>query len=140
MDIVEKIVGDEKKLYKKVKFILNWMKHNIKKEPIVSVPNALQVLKLKVGDCNEHAALMTALCRAACVPARVCVGVVYVNGRFYYHSWVEVFIREWIPVDPVFSQFPVDPTHIRMVVGNLEKQVKLVNAVNRMSIEVVDFK
>src|SRR5262249_54415014 len=63
------------------------------KKPTVSLPSAREVLRTKVGDCNEHTALYVAMARAAGIPARIAVGFVYVRGirgAFYYHAWPEV--------------------------------------------------
>src|SRR3954468_4438287 len=79
------------------------------KKPTVSLPSAREVLRTKVGDCNEHTALYVAMARALGIPARIAVGLVYIHGAFYYHAWPEVYIEEglkgdrsglWLPVDP----------------------------------------
>ena len=79
------------------------------KKPTVSLPSAREVLRTKVGDCNEHTALYVAMARAAGIPARIAVGLVFVRGvqgAFYYHAWPEVYLDEgngrgmWLPVDP----------------------------------------
>ena len=54
----------------KAKKIVNWVYRNIEKKPTLSVPNALEVLKNKSGDCNEHSVLTVALLRAAGIPRR----------------------------------------------------------------------
>jgi hypothetical protein len=56
------------------------------KKPTVSLPSAKEVLRTKVGDCNEHTALYVALARAAGLPARINVGLAMVRGAFYYHA------------------------------------------------------
>ncbi len=76
-----------------------------------SLPSAAEVLRTRVGDCNEHTALFVALARAAGLPARIAVGLVYLRGGFYYHAWPEVYVEErgrglWLPVDPTLNQFP----------------------------------
>ena len=30
------------------------------------------------------------------------------DGKFYYHAWPEVLLRDWVAVDPTFGQFPAD--------------------------------
>lgn len=103
----------------------------IEKKPTVSLPSALEVLRTKVGDCNEHTALFVALARSLGIPARINVGVVYVHGAFYYHAWPEVYLDEgknrgmWLPVDPTLNQFPADATHLRLARGGLEKQAAI---------------
>ena len=70
----------------------DWVYREIAKEPTVSIPNALQVLESKKGDCNEHTVLFNALARAAGIPAKTVVGVVYLRGAFFYHAWSEVWL------------------------------------------------
>ena len=67
------------------------------KKPTVSLPSAREVLRTKVGDCNEHTALYVAMARSLGIPARISVGLVYVRGitgAFYYHAWPEVYLDE----------------------------------------------
>ena len=66
------------------------------KKPTVSLPSAREVLRTKVGDCNEHTALYVAMARSIGIPARIAVGLAYVRGitgAFYYHAWPEVYIE-----------------------------------------------
>src|SRR4029077_13781681 len=63
----------------------------LEKKPTMSIPSAREVLRTKVGDCNEHTALFVAMARALGIPARIDVGLVFVRGAFYYHAWPEVY-------------------------------------------------
>ncbi|MDZ7780859.1 MAG: transglutaminase-like domain-containing protein [Gemmatimonadota bacterium] len=103
-----------------------------------SMPNAVQVLETLRGDCNEHTVLYVALARALGLPARTAVGLVYVNGAFFYHAWPEVWLGEWVAVDPTFGQYPADASHIRFVVGGLAQQVEIVRLIGNLDIEVLD--
>ncbi|MDT8340037.1 MAG: transglutaminase-like domain-containing protein [Longimicrobiales bacterium] len=103
-----------------------------------SVPSALQVLDTRRGDCNEHTVLYVAMARALGLPARTAVGLVYVDGSFFYHAWPEVWLDgRWVAVDPTFDQAPADAAHIRFVVGGLAQQVEIVRLIGRLDIEVV---
>ena len=94
---------------------------------MASIPNALQVLETRAGDCNEHAVLFAALARAVGLPARVVAGVVYADGAFLYHAWDEVWLGSgWLSVDPTFDQMPVDATHVKLVEGGPETHAALV--------------
>ncbi len=114
----------------------------VEKRPTVSLPSALEVLRTKVGDCNEHTVLFVAMARSLGIPARVNVGVAFVRGAFYYHAWPEVWIAEgdgrglWLPVDPTFNQFPADATHLRLARGGLEKQTAIMPLIGRVGINV----
>jgi len=102
-----------------------------------SVPNAVQVLETLQGDCNEHTVLYVAMARALGLPARTAVGLVYVNGAFFYHAWPEVWLDEWVAVDPTFGQYPADASHIRFVVGGLAQQLEIVRLIGNLDIEVL---
>jgi transglutaminase-like putative cysteine protease len=117
------------------------------KKPTVSLPSAREVLRTKVGDCNEHTALYVAMARAIGIPARIAVGLVYVRGvqgAFYYHAWPEVYLDEgggrglWLPVDPTFNEFPADATHLRLARGGLDKQTAIIPLLGRLKITVLD--
>lgn len=112
--------------------------HMLDKEITFSVPNAVQVLETLQGDCNEHTVLYVAMARALGLPARTAVGLVYVNGAFFYHAWPEVWLDEWVAVDPTFGQYPADASHIRFVVGGLAQQVEIVRLIGSLDIEVLD--
>lgn len=113
------------------------------KKPTVSIPSAKEVLRTKIGDCNEHTALLVAMARAIGIPARIAVGLVYLNGAFFYHAWPEVYLRgpagaQWLPVDPTLNQFPADATHLRVARGGLDKQTLVLPLIGRLRIEVTD--
>jgi transglutaminase-like putative cysteine protease len=110
------------------------MEKNIEKRPVLSVPNALDTLKNRAGDCNEHAALFAALARACGIPTRIETGLVYLRGRFYYHAWNAVFCNDWITVDASMGQFPADVTHIRLALD--EDQTALVAAIGNIGLSI----
>ena len=117
------------------------------KKPTVSLPSAREVLRTKVGDCNEHTALYVAMARSVGIPARIAVGLTYVNGisgAFYYHAWPEVYIDEgsdrglWLPVDPTLNEFPADATHLRLARGGLDKQASILPLIGHLKMRVLD--
>ena len=110
----------------------------LEKSITFSIPNAVQVLESRQGDCNEHTVLYVALARALGLPARTAVGLVYLDGSFFYHAWPEVWLDEWVAVDPTFGQYPADPSHIRFVTGGLAQQVAIVRLIGNLDIEVLE--
>ncbi|OFW17757.1 MAG: hypothetical protein A3F69_00880 [Acidobacteria bacterium RIFCSPLOWO2_12_FULL_66_10] len=116
----------------------------LEKKPTMSLPSAREVLRTKVGDCNEHTALYVAMARALGIPARIAVGLVYIHGAFYYHAWPEVYLDEgssrglWLPVDPTLNEFPADGTHLRLARGGLDKQTVILPLIGRLKMRVLD--
>jgi hypothetical protein len=132
------IVGEERDAVKAAARIKDWVYRELAKEPTVSIPNALEVLQTKKGDCNEHAVLFSALARAAGIPAKTAVGVVYLRGAFYYHAWAEVWLGEWVSLDPVLNQFPADVTHVKFLEGDIDRQVDILQLIGNLKIKVVE--
>jgi len=135
-----KIIGKEKDARESAKKLNTWVYESITKQPVVSIPSAVEVLKQKIGDCNEHTTLFTALARAAGIPTRMAAGIVYMKNGFYYHAWPEVWLGEWTAIDPTFNQFPADATHIRFVTGDLAKQAEILRLVGKLKVDVLEFK
>lgn len=87
---------------------------------------ASEVARNRAGDCSEHGVLLTALLRAAGIPARGVVGVIYADafaGRekiFGYHMWAQALLtidgkERWVDFDATLPpQFPRDATHIAL--------------------------
>jgi len=134
------IIGDEKDALKAVNLIKEWVYQNIEKRPTLSIPSALDVLKMRVGDCNEHATLFVALCRSVGIQSKLCAGIVYNQGSFYYHAWSDVFVGRWVSVDPTINQLPADATHIRFVEGGLDKQLEIIKLIGVLKLEVLDYR
>lgn len=132
------ITADEKDAAKAAALINDWVFRNIKKEGTASVPNALDVLKTRSGDCNEHSALYAALARAAGIPTKTVSGTIYIDGRFYYHAWNEVYVGKWVAVDSAFGQMPADATHIKLIEGNLSDTSRIMKAVGKINLNILD--
>jgi hypothetical protein len=131
-------VGDERDALRAAARINDWVYNTLRKVPTVSIPNALQVLEMGEGDCNEHAVLFAALARAAGIPTRMVAGTVYLDGAFLYHAWCEVWLGRWVSIDPALHQFPADATHIKFVVGGPEQQLAMLGIIGRLGLDVLD--
>src|SRR5439155_17914290 len=102
------IVGREGDPARAGELLLRWVADHVDKTVAVRLPSAVQVLARRRGDCNEHTVLYVALARAAGLPARPVAGLLLVDGRFYYHAWAEIYLGDWVAVDPTFGQLPAD--------------------------------
>jgi len=135
--LARKILQGETDARRAAVALKDWVYKEIAKEPTVSIPNALQVLQTMKGDCNEHTVLFNALARAAGIPAKTVVGVVYLRGSFYYHAWSEVWLGEWISLDSVLNQFPADVTHVKFLEGEIDRQIDILQLIGNLKIEVL---
>jgi transglutaminase-like putative cysteine protease len=121
----------------------NWVRRNVRKEFVIGYPTAAEVIETRRGDCNEHTALVAALCRAAGIPCKAVAGVVLLRGSFYYLAWNEIYVEDdaekvgWLPVDAAFGQWPADATHIRFVEGDPAEQTAIMTLFGNLQIAIL---
>ncbi len=144
------IIGPETDSVKAVSLLEQWVSRYVEDSMVVSIPSAVSVLEQKKGACKEHTVLFTALARSVGIPSRMVSGLVYSDAYlikgFYYHAWSEVYLTDpegkngkWVRVDPTFSQFPADATHLRLKAGNLADMISLMQVVGQTKIEVLEY-
>lgn len=120
----------------KVRLLADWVYQNLEKRPVIGIPDALTTLQTGIGDCNEHASLFAALARAASIPTKIAVGVVYHKEAFYYHAWNEVCLGDtWVSLDTTTNQLPADLSHLKFIEGELQEQIKIGALLNTLEIE-----
>lgn len=140
------IIGDAQDRKVAVERLVTWVFEHVEKVPRMGVPNGLEVLRERQGDCNEHTALLVSLARSVGIPARIAAGVVYSDRMtgapaYYYHAWPEVRLggpTDWVPVDPTFGQTPADATHLKLAEGDLDRQVEIMGFLGKLALEVVE--
>jgi hypothetical protein len=137
ISLARQLAGTERNPRVVAERINTWVHDSLKKRITFGVPNALQVLQSRTGDCNEHTQLFVALARAAGLPARIAAGLAYVDGKFFYHAWPEVLLDDWVAVDPTFGQFPADAAHLRFVIGGVARQTELLRLMGNLKIDVL---
>jgi hypothetical protein len=82
-----------------------------------ALATAADVAQTREGDCTEHAVLLAALARANQIPARVAIGLVYVEHLqgFGYHMWNELYLNDaWIPFDGTLGQGGTGAAHLKL--------------------------
>lgn len=142
--IIEKakeIIGAEKDPMKAAKMINQWVYKYLKKVPTPAVPDAVTILETRQGDCNEHAVLAAALARAVGIPARISLGLVYLDDGFYYHAWNTYWSgKHWITGDALVNQFPADATHVTLLIGDVGKHTNVLTFLGKLEFALLEAK
>ena len=138
LDKARAIVADRTDPWAQTEAIARWVFLSVTKQLTVGLPSAVDVLLTPVGDCHEHTVLFTALARSLGLPTRMVAGLVYWNGRLYYHAWPEVWIGAWIPVDPTLDQPVADATHLGLSEAENEQLIVLGKFVGRLRVTVLE--
>lgn len=127
-----------------------WVYGNVSKQNFTEAfATADQVARTREGDCTEHAMLLAALCRAAGVPSRTALGLVYVgtgprSPAFGFHMWTEVFVEgEWRSLDGTLGKGYVGATHLKIAdhswkdVQSLTPLLSVVRVLGKLKIDVL---
>ena len=137
----KKIVSDETNAYLAAGMIRAWVNTNMKSKADIGIMrSAVDVLHGKTGVCRDYAVLFTALARAAGIPTRMVSGLVYFEGRFYYHAWAESYVGEWVPFDATLTTDFVDATHIKLAEGEATSMFDMVKTMGSLKAEILEVK
>ena len=140
-----RILDGETNSWRAAQMLNKWVYKSIDEKGLSGgYSTSLTTLKTLSGDCTEHTVLLIALARSVGIPARICAGLVYAKDAFYYHFWPEVYVGEWVQMDPTFGQVIADANHILLQGGMLESgtMVEFTEGVfrtlNQLEIEIVE--
>jgi transglutaminase-like putative cysteine protease len=134
---VRTILGDERDPRRMAARLVAWVSDSISRSPNPLVPRAATVLRERQADVDGHTLLLVALARAAGLPARPVSGILLAGGKFYFHSWAEVFLGTWVPVDPTWGEIPASANRIRMGIGILARPLDLLPLVAGLDAELI---
>jgi len=113
----------------------------------VGYASAVEVAKSRKGDCSEFSILTASLCQAVGIPAKVVMGVAYVEefggfeDIFGGHAWVQAYVGgKWVGVDSAFKSAGLGgygAGHIALGVGNgnPEDFFEMIETTGRFEIE-----
>ena len=119
-------------------YLMNYVFSLVRTRPLFVLSDSKSFIESLSGDYLERAVMLATYARAAGLPTRLVGGLVYLNGYFYFHAWPEVWLSQWVPVDPTFAQFPADVTHIPLKEGTLEDITSIVDDLKSATIEILE--
>jgi len=112
-----------------------------------ALSSAAEVALSREGDCTEHAVLLAALARACGIPARVAIGLVYVEALqgFGFHMWTEVYLDgHWVPLDATLGRGGIGAAHLKLSDSNLSGAssysglLSVAKVLGRLKIDVIE--
>ena len=131
-----RIAGDERDPTAVARRIVAWVHDSLRAEAASVPTTAAGALARRTGDAREFALLAAAMARAAGIPAHPVSGLLQHNGRFYLHSWTEVYLGRWVPVDAMLNQVPADASHLSFVSGVPDAGPDLARIISRLPVTV----
>ena len=131
-----RIAGDERDPTAVARRIVAWVHDSLRAEAASAPTTASGALARRAGDAREFALLAAALSRAAGIPAHPVSGLLQHDGRFYIHSWTEVYLGRWVPVDAMLNQVPADASHLSFVSGAPDAGPDLARILSRLPVTV----
>jgi hypothetical protein len=134
--------GSETNAYRVASAIRGWVSKNMTADASIGVPrSAKDVFQRRRGVCRDYATLYAAIARAAGIPTRLCGGIVYADGKFFYHAWAESYVGSWVAFDPTLHDIKnpvdfVDATHIKFSQGDVTDMFDVATVIGKLRISV----
>jgi hypothetical protein len=150
--LARKAVGDESDAWRKALRVEKWVHDHMTVSTGVNYVPASQTATDLRGDCRQHGMLAAAMCRAAGLPARTALGLVYTEDEkkgpvLAFHMWTEVWVKgQWMGLDATLGEGGVGADHIKLADhawGDTQPMAPLLavtRVMGRMSAEVVSVK
>ena len=142
---LNEIRGDEEKPHAIVSSLLKWIPRNIKFDLGAAVMmSAPEILEKRIGVCTHHSILFASLARAAGLPTKMVTGYVNLKAdphRWAVHMWNEVWLGQWVAVDPTRGVFITGPSHIKFAEAPSSRELRgVINRLeNNLTLEILDF-
>jgi hypothetical protein len=150
--VARRVAGDEPDPWRKAQRLERWVHENMKPSTAVGFATAGQVCRDLQGDCRQHGMLLAALCRAAGVPARTVVGLVYGTDEergpiLAFHMWTEVWVKgQWLMLDATLGRGSVGAAHLKVAdhswhdTQTLAPLLPVTRVLGKVKVEVVTVK
>lgn len=121
--VAAEVAGPIKDPYEKALQLRNWVTTSMTFDLGIVFAPASEVIKNKRGTCAGYASLLASLLRAAGIPSRYLMGLVYVNGVWGGHAWTEAWLSDrWVPLDAAVPGPGVaDAARLVVAVSGLEE-------------------
>jgi hypothetical protein len=117
-ELTRRAVMDERDPWGKARRVERFVRNHMRTDNAADLTPASQTAKTLRGDCRHHALLTAAMCRAAGVPARTAIGLLYVQRDgpcLGFHMWAEVLIDgQWVGLDSTLGKGGVSATHVKV--------------------------
>lgn len=140
------VVGNEKNAWKAAVKLADFVYNYVENKGFdTGFESAKQTFKDRKGDCKQHSVLLAALTRSVGIPTKIVCGLAAVEDGYYYHMWTEVYVGQWVALDPTFNEPRVDAAHIKLA-ESLTKEdelgdyaIKLLKSLKKIKIEVLQY-
>src|SRR5262249_25133150 len=116
--LAKRITVGETDAWRKAVKVERWVRNNMTNDARPEMAPASEAARSLRGDCRHHAFLTAALFRAAGVPSRTAIGLLYVykgGPRLGFHMWAEVYADgAWRGIDSTLGKGGVSAAHIKV--------------------------
>jgi transglutaminase-like putative cysteine protease len=151
-EVARRVTEGEDDPWRKAQKLEKWVHANMKGSTSIGFATASQVCRDLKGDCRQHGMLLAALCRAAGIPARTAIGLVYTDEggekpTLVFHMWTEVWVRgQWLMLDATMGRGSVGAGHLKVTdhswhdTQTLAPVAPVIRVLSKVRIEVVSEK
>jgi hypothetical protein len=150
--LAQRAVGEESDPWNRAKRIEKWVHDHMTPSSSIGFATAGQIARDLRGDCRQHAMLSAAMCRAAGLPSRTAVGLIYVHDPdrgpvLGFHMWTEVWIKgQWLALDATLGRGGIGAGHLKIAdhswynTQTLAPLLPVTRVIGKITVDVVSVK
>ena len=116
--LTQTILAGETDGWKATQKLVQWVYRYLSADLTPETLSTEQILERKTGKCVEYAILFTSLARAAGLPTRLALGERYNGNIWVGHMWNEVWLGEWVTIDPSHNQTAPDALLLKFIASD----------------------
>ena len=134
------IAGEERNAFQVAMKIADWICSTISHKSLAMVLTPIDTMETKEGKCFDKAILFSSLARSLGIPTKICLGIVYGNdGVFTYHAWNEIYVSQWVAIDPSGLQFPLSAVYLKLSEKQPEESEQLGVNISALEVKISGF-
>jgi len=115
-----------------------WVRRSIRLRTGPGTARATRILETRRGNSAERVLLLTALARAAGLPARTVWGLVRIGDRWQLGTWAEIWTGTWLPLDPSVGPRGEDAGRVRLATDGTGRLMDLALRASRLRLDVLE--
>lgn len=117
-ELCRRAVGDERDTWNKCLKIERFVRNLMINDNSTPLVQTSKIARMPRGDCRHHAFMTASLLRAAGIPSRTAIGLLYVHRGtpvFGFHMWAEALVDgQWRGLDSTLGRGGVSAAHIKV--------------------------
>lgn len=134
--LVVEILGSETDGWLVTQKLVSWVSAFMHRAVLPKTLKTGEIVTKRAGGPVEYALLFASLARSAGLPARLVSGMRFQDGIWIGYTWNEIWLGEWVAVDPSQNQVAPDAMLVKLFSGDSISTIQKMKAALTGNLEI----